>query len=76
MANLIHAREGLKEVGKGLSRSCLYHHLSELEETGIIELADYRGVWGGAPEKIWRLRTKEIRINFLRDLSEVSGHEH
>jgi DNA-binding transcriptional ArsR family regulator len=67
--------EGLKEAGEGLSRSGLYYHLSELEEAGIIELAEYREVGGGAPEKVWRLKTKEIKINLLRDLPEVPSHE-
>jgi DNA-binding transcriptional ArsR family regulator len=68
--------EGLKEAGEGLSRSGLYYHLSELEEAGIIELAEYREVGGGAPEKVWRLKTKEIKIDLLTDLPEVPGHEH
>ncbi len=68
--------EGLKEAGESLSRSGLYYHLSELEEASIIELAEYREVGGGAPEKIWRLKTKEIRINLLTDLPEVVGHDH
>jgi len=61
--------EELKRSGEELSRSGLYYHLSELEEAGIIELAMYREVGGGAPEKVWRLKTKEIRINLL-DASE------
>lgn len=67
--------EGLKEAGEGLSRSGLYYHLSELEKAGIIELAEYREMGGGAPEKIWRLKTKEIKINLLSDLPEVLGHD-
>lgn len=67
--------EGLKEAGEGLSRSGLYYHLSELEEAGIIELAEYREVGGGAPEKVWRLKTKEIRLDLLKDLPEVPSHE-
>ena len=67
--------EGLKAAGEGLSRSGLYYHLSELEEAGIIELAEYREVGGGAPEKVWRLKTKEIRIDLLKDFPEVSRHE-
>jgi len=67
--------EGLKAAGEGLSRSGLYYHLSELEEAGIIELAEYREVGGGAPEKVWRLKTKEIKINLLTDLPEVPSHE-
>ena len=68
--------EGLEKAREGLSRSGLYYHLSELEEAGIVELAEYREIGGGAPEKVWRLKTKEIRINLLRDLPEVTGHEH
>ncbi len=62
--------EGLRERGEVLSRSGLYYHLSELENAGIIEVAKYREVGGGAPEKVWRLKTKEIRINLLTDLKE------
>ena len=67
--------EGLKDAGEDLSKSGLYYHLSELEKAGIIELSEYREVGGGAPEKVWRLKTKEIRINLLTDLPEVLGHE-
>lgn len=63
--------EELEKAGENLSRSGLYYHLSELEEAGIIELAEYREVGGGAPEKVWRLKTKEIKINLLTDLPEV-----
>jgi DNA-binding transcriptional ArsR family regulator len=66
--------EGLKKEGENLSKSGLYYHLSQLEKAGIIELAEYREVGGGAPEKVWRLRTKEIVIN-LTDLAEGS-HEN
>jgi DNA-binding transcriptional ArsR family regulator len=68
--------DGLEKAREGLSRSGLYYHLSELEEAGIVELAEYREVGGGAPEKVWRLKTKEIRINLLRDLPEATGHAH
>lgn len=67
--------ERLKEAGEGLSKSGLYYHLSEMEEAGIIELAKYREVGGGAPEKVWKLKTKEIKINLLTDLPEVPSHE-
>lgn len=67
--------EGLKKAGEGLSKSGLYYHLSEMEEAGIIELAEYREVGGGAPEKVWKLKTKEIKINLLTDLPEVPSHE-
>jgi len=61
--------EELKARGEGLSKSGLYYHLSELEEAGIIELARYREVGGGAPEKVWKLKTREIKINLL-DMGE------
>lgn len=67
--------EGLKKAGEGLSKSGLYYHLSEMEEAGIIELAEYREVGGGAPEKVWKLKAKEIKINLLTDLPEVPSHE-
>jgi len=58
--------EGLKEAGERLSKSGLYYHLSELEDAGVIELAEYREEGGGAPEKVWRLKTKEIKIDLLK----------
>ena len=60
--------EMLKEAGEDISKSSLYYHLSELEEAGIIGLVEYREVGGGAPEKVWELKIKQIKINFLEDL--------
>ena len=59
--------EGLKEAGESLARSSLYYHLSELEEAGIIEMARYREEGGGAPEKVWKLKTREINIDLLEN---------
>ena len=59
--------EGLKVAGEGLARSSLYYHLSELEDAGIIEMAGYRELGGGAPEKVWKLKTREIRVDLLED---------
>lgn len=59
--------EGLKNAGESLSRSGLYYHLSELEEAGIIELAEYREIGGGAPEKVWSLKMREIKIDLLEN---------
>jgi DNA-binding transcriptional ArsR family regulator len=67
--------ESLQKTGGGISKSGLYYHLSEMEKAGIIELAEYREVGGGAPEKVWKLKTKEIKINLLTDLPEVPNHE-
>ena len=60
--------KGLRESGETLARSSLYYHLSELEKAEIIEMAGYREEGGGAPEKTWKLKTKEIRINLLDDV--------
>ena len=60
--------EELRKMKMKISRTGLYYHLSELKKAGIIALAGYREVGGGAPEKIWRLETKEIKINLLTDL--------
>ena len=67
--------EGLKKAGENLSKSGLYYHLSEMESAGIIEQAEYREVGGGAPEKVWKLKTKEIKINLLTDLPKVPDNE-
>ena len=56
---------GLNETGESLARSSLYYHLSELEEAGIIEMARYREMGGGAPEKVWKLKTRSIKIDLL-----------
>ena len=46
-----------------------------MEKAGIIELAEYREVGGGAPEKVWKLKTQEIQINLLTDLPEALKHD-
>ena len=61
--------EGLTERGETLAKSSLYYHLSELRSAGIIEVADYKEEGGGAPEKLWSLKTTEIKIDLLEDLS-------
>ena len=57
--------EGLRAGGESLAQSSLYYHLSELEKTGIIEHSGYREEGGGAPEKLWKLKTREIKIDLL-----------
>jgi len=59
--------EALEGPKGHVSRPNLYYHLSELEEAGIIELAAYKETGGGAPEKVWRLKAKEIKINLLKE---------
>ena len=67
--------DGLKKAGETLSKSGLYYHLSEMEKADIIELAEYREVGGGAPEKVWKLKTQEIKINLLTDFPEDPKHD-
>ena len=54
--------------GATLARSSLYYHLGELRNGGIIEVSGYREEGGGAPEKLWKLKTYEIKINLIEDL--------
>jgi len=63
--------EELRKSRESLSKSGLYYHLSELEKAGTIELAMYREIGGGAPEKAWRLKTKEIKISLLDAYDET-----
>ncbi|RLF44336.1 MAG: ArsR family transcriptional regulator [Thermoplasmata archaeon] len=51
--------------GEKLTKSGLYYHLSELKNAGIIEVAEYIEEGGGAPEKVWKLKTKKIVIDLL-----------
>jgi len=62
--------EELRKIGERLARSSLYYHLSELQEAGIIEMARYREERGGAPEKVWKLKTREIKINLLENMEK------
>ncbi len=55
-----------EDEGK-VTKSALYYHLAELKGADIIELAGYREEGGGAPEKIWKLKTRKIEIDLLED---------
>jgi ArsR family transcriptional regulator, cadmium/lead-responsive transcriptional repressor len=70
-----HEEKGTKEIyqelvdrGETLAKSSLYYHLGELRNGRIIEVSGYLEDGGGAPEKLWRLKTKEIKINLIEDL--------
>jgi DNA-binding transcriptional ArsR family regulator len=54
-------------LGKGynIPRTTLYYHLSELENLGLITHVGYKESGGGAPEKVWKLRTRRICIDIL-----------
>jgi len=60
----------LLKRGETLAKSSLYYHLGELRTAGIIEVSDYREEGGGAPEKVWMLKTTEIHIDLLEDLKQ------
>ena len=57
----------LIENGESLTSSGLYYHLSELKNADIIEVAEYNEEGRGAPEKVWRLKTKKIIIDLLEE---------
>ena len=59
--------EALKLEEAGMTFAGLYYHLSALKRAGIIELASYREVKGGSPEKIWKLKTTKIVIDLLEE---------
>lgn len=52
--------EFLTGCGEKLTFSGLYYHLSELNHANIIELSEYREIGRGAPEKVWKLKTRQI----------------
>ena len=60
--------EELANRGETLAKSSLYYHLGELRTGGIIEVSGYREEGGGAPEKLWKLKTTEIHVDLLDDL--------
>jgi predicted transcriptional regulator len=61
----IYEELGLGEAG--MTFAGLYYHLSALRRAGIIELASYREVKGGTPEKVWRLKTTRIVIDLFEE---------
>ncbi|MFP3951752.1 MAG: ArsR/SmtB family transcription factor [Candidatus Bathyarchaeia archaeon] len=64
--------EALREREVGLARSSIYYHLSALADADIITVSGYREEGGGAPEKVWRLETTEIKIDLLEDLGKTA----
>ncbi len=70
-----HESKGTNEIydelayrGQTLAKSSLYYHLGELRAAGIIEVSGYKEEGGGAPEKLWKLETHEIKINLIDDI--------
>ena len=62
----------LIKKGEQLTKPGFYYHRSELKNADIIEVAEYIEEGGGAPEKIWRLKTKKIIIDLLKTKEEVT----
>ncbi|MFO8132848.1 MAG: ArsR family transcriptional regulator [Thermoplasmatota archaeon] len=56
--------------GEELTKSGFYYHLNELKKAGIIEVAGYIDEGGGAPEKVWQLKTTKIAISLLPEKEE------
>lgn len=56
----------LKSEGSIMGRPNLYYHLSELQNAGIIKVAEYREEGGGAPEKVWKLSIDKLIINLKK----------
>jgi len=59
--------EELTLAEAGMTLAGLYYHLSALRNAGIIEIASYREVKGGIPEKVWKLKTTRIVIDLLEE---------
>jgi len=55
----------LTEMGEKLTKPGFYYHISELKNAGIIEVAGYKEEGGGAPEKVWKLKTRRIVFDLL-----------
>lgn len=64
--------EYLLKRGEKITKSGLYYHLSELKNVGIIDVAEYIEDGKGAPEKVWKLKTKKIVINLLEENKDES----
>ena len=61
----------LIKKGEKLTKPGFYYHLSNLKNAGIIEVAKYVEEGGGAPEKIWKLKTKKIIIDLLETTEDT-----
>ena len=52
-------------MGETLTRSGIYYHLSKLKESEIIEHTGYRKLYWGTSQKLWRIKTMEIKISLI-----------
>ena len=57
----------MRKSNAGLTAAGLYYHLSALKSAGIIEVAAYKEEKGGSPEKVWKLKIRQIVIDLLSD---------
>lgn len=74
MAIIGYESKGINEIynsliarSEKLARSNLYYHHSELRNGGIIVVSGYCEEGDGAPKKVWKLKTTEIKINLRGD---------
>ncbi len=58
-------RKELEERGYDLTKSGLYYHLSELRDSGLIEVSEFLEEGRGAPEKVWKLSREKIEIELV-----------
>jgi len=61
----------LIKKGEKLTKPGFYYHLSKLKNAEIIEVAEYVEEGCGAPEKIWKLKTKKIIIDLLETTEDT-----
>lgn len=58
-------QECLRAHEEVMTAPCLYYHLAELKKAGILGVSGYKEEGGGAPEKIWSLKSRHIVIDLL-----------
>ncbi|HDS45975.1 MAG TPA: ArsR family transcriptional regulator [Methanomicrobia archaeon] len=58
-------QECLREHEEDMTAPCLYYHLAELKKAGILAVSGYKEEGGGAPEKVWSLKSRRIVIDLL-----------
>ena len=58
---------GIVSKESKMQKPAFYYHLRELEAVGIIGLDEYKASdKKRAPEKVWKLLIKELKLNFMK----------
>ena len=58
-------QECLRAHEEDMTAPCLYYHLAQLKKAGILAVSGYKEEGGGAPEKVWSLKSRHIVIDLL-----------